>query len=206
MIRGRGPARPWPACGRRRLALAGGVRGHRRVGEDVPPRTDEIERTKPISSVHERETKLLPHVDFRRVSKAGTALDNVASIAKRGQVVGADFMCLGTDRILRRRTFAERKSTLMGLALHRLSVISRTDGGWLGESRLPGTHVRGGRSAQELVARAFGRAGPGKMIGKSSLSTGTGIAHFGGLSPVITEFLTLRLTCYRFYSFNLRDQ
>ena len=44
------------------------------------------------------------------------------------------------------------------------------------------------------------------MIGKSSLSTGTGIAHFGGLSPVITESLTLQMTCYRFYSFNLRDQ
>ena len=39
-----------------------------------------------------------------------------------------------------------------------------------------------------------------------SLSWWTSMRIFGGSFPVITGFLTLRLTCNRFYSFNLADQ
>ena len=46
----------------------------------------------------------------------------------------------------------------------------------------------------------------GKYFGKSVPELVDRYAHFDGLSPVITGFLILRLTCNRFYFVNLADQ
>jgi hypothetical protein len=93
------------------FALLRGIRGHRSAGEDVPPlRTKSNERSQfRLFMIIVR--KRLSTLDFRRVLKTRMALDNVAR-----------------NRESRPGTFAGRKSTLRGLALHQLLVIGRADG------------------------------------------------------------------------------